>query len=117
MLSISRNFLIASSADCSRAALPRTSSARSQSTTWPLSAAHTRSVKQTENALILFDVAAIFAVVTWNADRLFQRAIVLGRAKQEFRPQPPWTACRKTSDPRLPYEQENVAIFKRDPRS
>src|ERR1700691_5039899 len=39
-------------------------------------AAHTRSVKQTENALILFDVAAIFAVVTWNADRLHQRAIV-----------------------------------------
>ena len=27
-------------------------------------------VEQTENALILFDVAAIFAVVTWNADRL-----------------------------------------------
>src|SRR3984893_3973689 len=35
-----------------------------------------RSVKQTENALILFDVAAIFAVVTWNADRLHQRAIL-----------------------------------------
>src|ERR1700727_3731047 len=35
-----------------------------------------RSVEQTENALILFDVAAIFAVVTWNADRLHQRAIL-----------------------------------------
>src|ERR1700689_3967613 len=39
-------------------------------------AAPTRSVKQTENALILFDVAAIFAVVTRNADRLYQRAFL-----------------------------------------
>jgi hypothetical protein len=39
-------------------------------------AAHTRSVEQTEYALILFDVAAIFAVVPWNADRLHQRALL-----------------------------------------
>src|ERR1700722_477483 len=34
------------------------------------------SVEQTENALILFYVAAIFSVVTWNADRLHQRALL-----------------------------------------
>jgi hypothetical protein len=38
-------------------------------------AAHTRSVEQTEDVLILFYVA-LFAVVTWNADRLHQRAIL-----------------------------------------
>src|SRR5271167_556028 len=37
---------------------------------------HTRSVEQTENALILFYVASIFAVVTRNADRLHQRALL-----------------------------------------
>src|SRR5882757_875256 len=39
-------------------------------------AAHTRSVEQTENALILFYVAAVFPVVTRNADRLHQRAVL-----------------------------------------
>src|SRR6204780_507930 len=38
-------------------------------------AAHTRSVEQTQNALVLFYVAAIFSVVAWNADRLHQRSL------------------------------------------
>src|ERR1700691_4286699 len=42
----------------------------------PTISAPTASIEQAEDALILFDIAAIFAVVTWNADCLHHRSLL-----------------------------------------